>query len=245
MELVLKEYTQEGIQQYSDEILKKYLPQVLIDEYDVRLRRVVGAFIKDLKQQKERIDSEFFEGVVQREMAKQFRGLLLEQLTKEELEKIEAEGEKRYASKIPPGYRDAGKSNNQYGDLIIWNEVLKFAKNNNTSVIFVSRDLKDDWILELHGMKCGPRIELIKEFRKEVPDKLFHIYTLDKFIEYASRKEAVFNEKELNEMKSFFSEKEEPVKASSEDSKALSDVSVALKENVDDLKKTGEDFKAE
>lgn len=245
LEQVLKEYTQDGIQQYSNDILKNFLPQVIIDEYNVKLRRVVGSFIKDLKQQKERIDAEFFDGVVQREMAKQFRELLLEPLSEDELKKIESDGETRYASKIPPGYKDAGKGDNQYGDLIIWNEVLKFAKKNNTSIIFVSRDLKEDWILELHGMKCGPRIELIQEFRKVVPGKLFHIYTLDKFIEYASRKEAVFNEKELKEMRSFFSEKEEPIKVSSEDSKETLDVSVSSKEDADDIKKSGEDFKAE
>lgn len=245
LEQVLKEYTQDGIQQYSNEILKNYLPQVLIDEYNVKLRRVVGSFIKELKLQKEKIDKELFDGDVQREMAKQFRELLLDPLSKEELKRIESEGEKRYVSRIPPGYRDAGKSDNQYGDLIIWNEILKFAKKNNTSVIFVSRDLKEDWILELHGMKCGPRIELIQEFRKEVPEKLFHIYTLDRFIEYASRKEAVFNEKELIEMRSFFSEKEEPIKASPEESKTSMDVAALTKEAPDEMKKSGEDLKAE
>lgn len=244
LESVLREYTQEGIKSFSNEILKKYLPQVVIDEYNKKLSRVTGAFIKELKEKKDRIDDEYYNGAVQREMAKQFKPLLLEPLSNEEVKSIEMEGEQRYASKIPPGYKDAGKDNNQFGDLIIWKEIIKFAEANHTSVIFVSRDLKEDWILELHGLKCGPRIELIKEFKERIPDKLFHIYTLDKFIEYASNKEAVFNEKELQEMRSYLSEKEDPIKVVP-DLAIEKDLFIDANTTPgDEAKKTGEDFKA-
>lgn len=114
---------------------------------------------------------------------------------------IEEEGAKRYAEKIPPGYEDAKtKDDNQYGDLIIWYEILELAKEDN-DIFFISNDLKEDWILTSNGLKCGPRTELLDEFNA-ISTKIFHIYSLTQFLELFAKKK--FNETELRSVEDLF-----------------------------------------
>ena len=93
--------------------------------------------------------------------------------------------------------------------MIIWKEIIKFAQANNTSVIFISRDVKEDWFYELHGRKLGPRIELLKEFHQNVPSKYFYIYTMDTFIRYANEHivgDKLFSEQEMDSVTDMLSE---------------------------------------
>lgn len=57
------------------------------------------------------------------------------------------EGAFRYANQIPPGYKDAETKEGikQYGDLIIWKEILRYAHQQKCDVIFVTNDAKPDW----------------------------------------------------------------------------------------------------
>ena len=59
------------------------------------------------------------------------------------------EGAFRYANQIPPGYKDAETKEGirQYGDLIIWKEILHHARQEKTDVIFVTNDTKPDWAM--------------------------------------------------------------------------------------------------
>lgn len=53
----------------------------------------------------------------------------------------------RYNHKFPPGFDDAKKELNEYGDLIIWKEILEYSKNNHKKkVIFLTNDEKKDWV---------------------------------------------------------------------------------------------------
>ena len=94
------------------------------------------------------------------------------------------EGEFRYRNTIPPGYKDKDtKQGSQiYGDLIIWKEILRYACQENKSVIFVCDDVKEDW-LQKNGKDIEtPRVELIKEFQ-DTAGKDFWMYTIKKFID--------------------------------------------------------------
>ena len=107
-----------------------------------------------------------------------------------ELESIKNEGKKRYEANIPPGYKDAKKSkdgfdNNAFGDLIVWKQILNYAKTQSKSIIFVTHDQKEDWWEKPHGKTIGPRYELRKEFLDYVGNDLkFHMYTMEGFISY-------------------------------------------------------------
>lgn len=58
---------------------------------------------------------------------------------------IEKDGTERYAKKVPPGYKDEKKDENRFGDLFVWNEILKYAEKEKVDIIFVTHDQKDDW----------------------------------------------------------------------------------------------------
>ena len=74
-----------------------------------------------------------------------FDGKVGEGFDKSKISEIEKEGADRYKKKIPPGYKDNKKSNNNYGDLIIWKELLQYAKENSKGIIFITGDRKEDW----------------------------------------------------------------------------------------------------
>ncbi|MBR5603717.1 MAG: DUF4935 domain-containing protein [Bacteroidales bacterium] len=94
------------------------------------------------------------------------------------------EGEFRYRNTIPPGYmdKDTKQGSQIYGDLIIWKEILRYACQENKSVIFVCDDIKEDW-LQKNGKDVEiPRVELIKEFQ-DTAGTDFWMYTVKKFID--------------------------------------------------------------
>ncbi len=68
-------------------------------------------------------------------------------LTQEEIYAWCDEGEKRYEKKTPPGFEDAKKKDGvrKYSDLILWKEILKYAKSQGKNIIFVTDDVKADW----------------------------------------------------------------------------------------------------
>lgn len=133
--------------------------------------------------------------------------------SEDELKKIATEAENRFKNKIPPGYEDASKAKDctalhdklrAYGDYIIWDEIIKHAKSTDVDIIFITDDVKVDWWQKEKGNIIGPRVELVKEFSDKT-GKLFHMYTVERFLEYVSTfvnagisKESV---KEINEFK--------------------------------------------
>jgi len=104
----------------------------------------------------------------------------------EDLKKLYSEGEKRYKDKIPPGYCDIKKPENErYGDLIVWKQIISKSKNDGIDIIFVLDDRKEDWWLDHQGKTISPRPELLKEFRCETNRKC-HFYKPFQFLEYSS-----------------------------------------------------------
>lgn len=104
-----------------------------------------------------------------------------------ELNMIKEEGKKRYEKSIPPGYKDDKKiknqndDNNAYGDLIIWKQIIKYSKENNVGIVYVTHDQKEDWWNIVKGKTIGPRIELRREFFEETQQN-FHMYSMNGFI---------------------------------------------------------------
>lgn len=112
-----------------------------------------------------------------------FEGKTGKPFSSEEKLSIEQEGEKRYADKMPPGYKDNKKLENKYGDLLVWKEMLGYAKKQGVDIIFVTHDQKEDWWNVSNGKTIGPRIELRKEFYEET-GHMFHMYTMSSFLSF-------------------------------------------------------------
>lgn len=110
-------------------------------------------------------------------------------LSYDEIMDIIQEGEIRYRNKIPPGYEDEkNKSGTQkYGDLIIWKQILSYAKEKSKSVIFITNDVKIDWCYsnkhDGESRISKPREDLIKEFNDSTNSK-FWMYTFNQFLYY-------------------------------------------------------------
>lgn len=116
----------------------------------------------------------------------------------EEIEKKYKEGQKRFESRIPPGYKDDKKEGNEkYNDFLNWEIMIKYALDNNKNIIFVSEDLKEDWITRIHGKDIGPREDLLNEFYRRTNGKMIYIYNTYGFIENYNKHIKASNTDEL------------------------------------------------
>ena len=94
-------------------------------------------------------------------------------------------GRERYANEIPPGYKDGRKDANQYGDLVVWKQILEWSQNHAKPVIFVTDDQKEDWwAIDKSGKILGPRPELLAE-HYVLTGKPIYLYRSEQFWKYA------------------------------------------------------------
>jgi DNA-directed RNA polymerase subunit F len=110
--------------------------------------------------------------------------------SEEELEIIYQKAEKRFSYKKPPGYKDAGKPVPRgYGDVIIWFQLMDYARIQQKPLIFVTDDNKEDWWLKYDGESIEPRPDLIQEILSEVGGEKFqfYMYHSDQFLDYAEK----------------------------------------------------------
>lgn len=99
---------------------------------------------------------------------------VFEELTVDELYSICSEGKSRYYKEIPPGFKD-GKTKDgidKYNDLILWKEVLKYCRENDKNLIFVTDDVKPDWWID-DGIKKKFHSALINEFKESTHSDIF------------------------------------------------------------------------
>jgi hypothetical protein len=117
-------------------------------------------------------------------------------MSEDDLRAIQKEGEARFAALVPPGYADSDKKESymygkvkieaKFGDLIIWKQIIKHAKENGIKdVIFITDDDKDDWwwIVNSSGSKTlGIRPELRQEILSEGGVNNFYMYNSARFV---------------------------------------------------------------
>jgi len=110
-----------------------------------------------------------------------------------EIKEIINEGTIRYANQIGPGYMDALDKDGirKYGDLIIWKEILRYVGQVKKGVIFITNDVKGDWVIadETDKNKRAekptpeeigrPRRELLAEFEEQTGQKIWFYKTTD------------------------------------------------------------------
>lgn len=95
------------------------------------------------------------------------------------------EGELRYNNLIPPGFRDNEKvGEDRFGDLFIWKDMISVAREQDSNILFVCNDTKEDWWKKEKGRPEDLRKELNKEFAESNPELHIHFLTLDRFFSY-------------------------------------------------------------
>ncbi|MDX3522406.1 PIN domain-containing protein [Streptomyces scabiei] len=103
----------------------------------------------------------------------------------EEIEQLTEEAERRYDSKRPPGFKDASKSDNSYGDFFVWEQLLREASQRQTPTLFVTNDVKDDWFRKEAGLIVGAHPLLVKEFKERCGGADFLATPLGRFLQIA------------------------------------------------------------
>ncbi len=89
------------------------------------------------------------------------------------------QAELRFERHVPPGWEDEGKKDyiKRYGDIILWFQLIDYARTQKKPIIFITDDVKQDWWLageEAQG-PIRPRPELVQEMYREA-GVLFHMY---------------------------------------------------------------------
>lgn len=202
--------------------LSKYAKTIMRQALEKASRSVELSYKTTIKH----LENEIQNDTLINKLSDIFTASVLPSLTQNELETIYSDGVSRYIGEVPPGYKDSDKdkrgvlknpkgttikedSQNIFGDLVIWNEILKYATTNPTDVIFVSNDVKEDWMCEICHEKHGPRIELLEEFHKKSGGHRLLIYSFEQFILKLNEIERFIPDAEL---KSAISSLDEPWK---------------------------------
>lgn len=102
------------------------------------------------------------------------------------LNRLHEESQARYDREQPPGYEDAKTKAGvrQYGDALVWFQLLDYAAQVKKPIIFVTDDRKEDWWDGLRGKTVGPRPELIQEMA-DLAGVQFYMYQPERFMELA------------------------------------------------------------
>ena len=152
-------------------------------------------------------ESLFNDDDIYKKISQLFENKILENFSDDELKKIKIEGEDRYKLGIPPGYLDAKKEENKYGDFIVWKEIINNASKKKKSILLISDEQKTDWLWKLKDDKIiGPRPELVQEFN-DLTKENFHIYNSINFIRFGSEYfQGKINENTINEISKVSSE---------------------------------------
>ncbi|MES1038963.1 PIN-like domain-containing protein [Peribacillus simplex] len=185
------EKMKEDFEKYAQRHTNLQMDEDLLDEVKGSLNKLIS----DLQDQKSQHPNLFN---LQNELSSIIGDKVGKPYTEDELKTLYELCDKRYEMKIPPGFKDVNKGDenrvhnsivytNKYGDFILWRQVLDYfsEENKNKSVIFITDDTKSDWFKSFKGIK-KPHPELLQEFRKECEESTLYIYTTKEFLKYAS-----------------------------------------------------------
>lgn len=184
-QIKIYEETIKNFEKLEADIIKNLKSPHLSKPIQQNFKKNIYKIRKDLEKRKKFYSSLLTNDSILNKVSKIFNKKIGDQFSKDEISKIEKEGEDRYKRKIPPGFKDNEKTDNKFGDLIIWKELIKKAKDKKQPFILIIDDVKEDWWLKTQGQTLSPRQELSQELYIE-SKQMFYMYTPDRFLEYAS-----------------------------------------------------------
>jgi len=108
--------------------------------------KAIGAMVKKLQTLVKTSGTPYI-NAINEQLKANFDGTALESDIFALSEKVSVSGPSRFLNQLPPGYEDKTKGFNAYGDLIIWEEIIGFARDKGAKkVIFLTNDMKRDWM---------------------------------------------------------------------------------------------------
>ena len=161
-------------------------PLINIKEIVNSLDNVYKTLESDLLENKKNHPNLFYKDDLRDELTNLLNNKIGNPFNADKIKEIKENGKHRYIKKMPPGYLDYKKEENQYGDLILWFQLIDIAKEKELPIIFVTDEKKADWWWKSGEKTIGPRPELIEEFYKEA-NVQFYMYRTDRFIKFAEK----------------------------------------------------------
>lgn len=81
-----------------------------------------------------------------------------------DMDALRAEGRKRIADRVPPGYLDGDKNPDRaIGDFLVWRQAMEESARRSLPVLLVTQDQKDDWWADSRSDSRRARPELVSE----------------------------------------------------------------------------------
>lgn len=168
------------------------------NDYNQVVKDVENCIFPYLNSLKEKMNQNNKSESIKQELNNLMDGIVGDPFDKEILNDIHLKGKQRYKSEIPPGFLDEEEKNKQgklktygvtsyekqYGDLILWKQMIDKSRISGQSIIFITEDQKNDWWEEEGGKKKGPLPSLIQEFYDKT-GKYFYMYSTNRFIKFA------------------------------------------------------------
>lgn len=176
-----------GVQNEIDKKYHKEHPFINLEEIGLKINKCVEDVSEMITKCKENHPDWFNEDEILKTLTRIFEKNVGKEYTNDKKSEIFIEGKTRYLNKIPPGYEDSQKGEErQFGDLIMWFQIIDKATESKKPIVFVTRDKKEDWWWKQSGKTIGPRYELKREIREKA-NAQFCMYSSEKFLEYASK----------------------------------------------------------
>lgn len=195
-----------GLQNELDNLqLKKRHSHIDPEKLIVNINRVKDDFLSELDTLEKQSTGVTSLDEIRNKIDKLFEGKVGSAPTgQNEIDILFKEADIRYKNNIPPGFEDSNKDDRKpddftyggitykrkYGDIIIWKQIIKHAKNNSLKdVIFITDDNKSDWWwqIESNGKKTiGVRPELTDELKRDAGVERFYVYNTEGFLSYAN-----------------------------------------------------------
>lgn len=102
------------------------------------------------------------------------------------LEQLYPDFDARFQQQVPPGFADIAKKEDfrKYGDVVLWFELIEYARENRVPIVLVTAETKNDWWQKQNQAIVGPRQELAQEMWDKA-GVMFHLYSMSDFLKYA------------------------------------------------------------
>lgn len=166
----------------------RIIPTEVIKKLQEAINPAIDEAISKIKDAKKAYPKYLKDDPILKDLSDMFVDSVGDAFKEDELVKLNEEAKKRQKNEIPPGYLDFDKDDNRpYGDFFLWHQILLHSKNEETPIILVTSERKEDWWEKISGKTIGPRPELLREANKVCGQRIL-IYQTDRFLEYSSKR---------------------------------------------------------
>jgi hypothetical protein len=187
----------ENLKEAIDDKVKKTLnfkfhPLIVQNDVSSPLIKSIDEVITTIQKREKEHDKLFSKDKVLISLTDLFSGKVGHPYDEARIAEILKDGQKRYASSIPPGYMDSRgdkkkDDDTKFGDLFIWFQIIDKSIADKKPLIFVTNDGTEDWWWHAADNKnLGPRPELLKEMFEKSKNKYYQ-YNADNFMKYARK----------------------------------------------------------